>query len=452
MPLSGPQLQIANSTARFRVVAAGRRGGKTFLMRREMCQTARHPEQKVWYVAPTYRMGTDLMWEPLVEKLDRLRWIRKVNNQSLTVVLRSGSTISIKSADNPDRLRGPGLTLVVFDEAADIKEETWTKVIRPTLSDTGGRAIFVGTPKGRNWFYDLFMRGIEGRPGWWSLSYTSLQGGNVPASEIEQAKLDLDELTFQQEYEASFVNFSGRVYYPFARETHCRPLQYNPRRDLIFCFDFNVEPGVAVVCQEQSLPGQQRKVRVPVRRMVKGQSQVVLEVFTEDVVGTGVIGEVHIPRNSNTPAVCRKLIADWGGHQGNVFVYGDATGGARGSAKVEGSDWELVYRILRGQFEDRLFFVVPTSNPPERARVNAVNSRLRSMSGDIRLVVDPARAPHVVRDLEGVQILLGGSGEIDKRADPALTHISDALGYYVVQEFPVHEVEAGSVSLFRFAA
>ena len=155
------------------------------------------------------------------------------------------------------------------------------------------------------------------------------------------------------------------------------------------------------------------------------------------IVGTGVIGEVHIPRNSNTPAVCRKIATDFGTHRGPVRCYGDATGGARGSAKVQGSDWDLIKAELRPVFGDRLSFRVPSHNPPERSRVNAVNSRL--LAGDkttIRLMVDGKKAPYVAKDLEGVRLLEGGSGEIDKKATPSLTHVSDALGYYVEKEFP----------------
>jgi hypothetical protein len=157
-----------------------------------------------------------------------------------------------------------------------------------------------------------------------------------------------------------------------------------------------------------------------------------------------VIGEVHIPRNSTTPAVCRKIALDWGDHGGPVHVYGDATGGARGSARVQGSDWDLVRAELRPVFGDRLSIRVPPANPQERARVNAVNSRLMSAAGDIRLMVDPLKAPNVVKDLEGVRLLAGGSGELDKRADPKLSHISDALGYYVQRVFPTIR-QVGSV-------
>lgn len=155
-------------------------------------------------------------------------------------------------------------------------------------------------------------------------------------------------------------------------------------------------------------------------------------------MGTGVIGEVWIPRGSNTVMVSKKLLTDWGDHRGRIFVYGDATGGARGSAKVMGSDWQLVKEVLKPAFE-RIFFRVPRENPRERARVNAVNSRLRSVEGLVRMQIDARYAPHVVRDLEGVVIVEGGSGELDKgTAD--LTHISDALGYYIAAEYPVKKV------------
>jgi hypothetical protein len=146
--------------------------------------------------------------------------------------------------------------------------------------------------------------------------------------------------------------------------------------------------------------------------------------------------------------VCRKVIEDWGSkHQGQVVLYGDATGGARGTAKVAGSDWDLIKEALRPVFKERLSSQVPDSNPPERSRVNAMNTRLLSADGTVRLMVDAKAAPHVVKDLEGVRTLEGGSGEIDKAADRRLTHISDALGYYVVRRFPVVKATATIQSL-----
>lgn len=293
-------------------------------------------------------------------------------------------------------------------------------------------------PEGRNHYYDLADYAQHSGDPDWSF-HTWFSSDILPPGEIAAAKRQLDALVFKQEYEASFVNFTGRAYYPFQALTHTSPalhLRYDPDRTLGFCFDFNVDPGVAAVVQEMQLPGQ-------FERNAQG-----IPLLDRPIWGTGVIGEVWIPTNSNTPAVCRKLIADWGHHRGRVVCYGDATGGARGSAKVQGSDWDLIKSTLIAHFGDRLSFKVPAANPAERARVNAMNSRLSNTAGEIRMMVDGGRAPHVLRDLEGVTTLEGGSGELDKKKNKLLTHISDALGYYVVREFPINntQLELGYVA------
>jgi len=410
--LTEKQIVVARSKARFRVLASGRRFGKTYLAIYELLRSAATVDQNVWYVAPSYRQAKQIAWKMLKDAIFTLKWSVKYNETDLSCFFKqSGSKIALRGADNYDSLRGVGINFLAIDEAADVKQEAWSEVLRPTLSDTGGEALFIGTPKGRNWFYDLYMRGKEGVEGWDSWQFTTIEGGNVPADEIEAAKADLDELTYAQEYLASFVNFEGRVYYPFTYDTHCASLQYDPKQLLALSFDFNVEPGVCAISQEQRLPS--------------------------GLDGTGVIGEVYIPRNSNTPAVCRKVIKDWGHHPGRVVCYGDATGGARGSAKVMGSDWDLIRQELRPAFGDRLQIKVKSGNPPERSRINAVNSRLKNTNGEIRMMVDIKKAPHMVRDFEGVQLLKGGSGEIDKKVSPELTHISDAIGYMVNYEFPI---------------
>ena len=411
MPLSAAQRQICDSRARYRVAVCGRRFGKTHVCPRELARFGRYANRRVWYVAPSYRMAKQIAWQPVKESLISCNWVQRANEQDLSVTLVNGSQIALRGADKPDSLRGVGLDFLIIDEAADVKEEAWTQVLRPTLADTGGHALFLGTPKGYNWFHGLWERGQSANePHWASWQFTTLEGGNVPAEEVEEARRTMDALSFQAEFEASFVTMEGRAYYEFARNSHCATLTYNRRAPLAFCFDFNVEPGVAVVCQEQTLPN--------------------------GLEGTGVIGEVHIPRNSNTPAVCRRLAADWRDHEGPIRIYGDASGGARGSARVMGADWDLVKQTLREQMPKHQFaFRIPRANPPVRSRLSAMNSRCKSAAGDIRLMIDPDKAPHVLRDLEGVVLLKGGSGEIDKKKDEKLTHSSDALGYYVVEDF-----------------
>jgi hypothetical protein len=319
-----------------------------------------------------------------------------------------------------------------------MKEVAWGANVRPALSDRDGWCWLIGVPEGRNHYYDTWNDAIGplniANGGDWD-GFTWFSSDILPAAEIESARRGLDELTFRQEYEASFVNFEGQAYYPFDRTLHCAKLtdRYNPRADLVLCLDFNVDPGIAVIAQELEFP---RKIATASIN-VKGR-----EMFKNVVQpahgGTGVIGEVHIPRNSNTPAVCKKFIQDWGRHEGNIYVYGDATGGSRGTAQTEGSDWDLVKTALRGYFgPERVFFRVPSHNPTERARINAVNTRLQSGDGEIHFMIDPAAAPMTVKDFEGVRLLAGGSGELDKRADPKLTHLTDGLGYYIAHEWPI---------------
>jgi hypothetical protein len=334
-----------------------------------------------------------------------LNWVTKINESELSILLKNDSLIQLKGADNPDALRGVGLVFLVLDEFADIKPEAWEEVLRPALSDLGGHALFLGTPKGWNWAKTLFDRASSPtEPDWGAWQYTTIDGGYVDESEIESARKDLDPQTFSQEYLATFESFDGQAYYPFSRAEHCCEIEYDPKQPLIICFDFNIAPGVAVYVQERDI--------------------------------TYVIGEVCIRRNSNTAAICRKIISDYGKkHQGIVYLYGDATGGAKGSAKIAGSDWDIIRDMLMPVFGERLFFNVPHENPRERVRVNAVNARLKNASGEIRLKF--SNAPKTVADFEGVRLLSGGSGEIDKKFAPELTHLSDALGYYIAKKYPM---------------
>jgi hypothetical protein len=213
--LTRPQSRIFTNTSRFRVVVAGRRFGKTFLSVAElMRQAATKDDANVWYVAPTYRAAKDIAWDMLKTIIDP-SLIFKTNESELSIKLINGSTISLKGAEKPDNLRGRSLDFVVMDEFADMRPETWSEVLRASLSDRQGGCLFIGTPKGRNHFYDLWTQDYDD---WQSFQYTTLDGGNVPDYEIEAAKRDLDERTFKQEYEAAFVNYSGIIYYNFDRK------------------------------------------------------------------------------------------------------------------------------------------------------------------------------------------------------------------------------------------
>lgn len=226
MHLTLPQSEIYLADTRFRVVVAGRRFGKTFLSSIELVTNAiKGKDRHCWYVAPTYKAAKEIAWDMLIGCVPR-EYIRKTNETSLTIELINGSTISLKGAEKPDNLRGRSLDFVVLDEFADMRPEAWFEVLRPSLSDRQGSAMFIGTPKGRNHFYDLWTRGADKEPNWSSYQFTTIDGGNVSESEIEQAKRDLDERTFNQEYQAQFVNYSGIIYYNFSRQESVMPGLY----------------------------------------------------------------------------------------------------------------------------------------------------------------------------------------------------------------------------------
>ena len=210
MPLSEQQRIIAECPIRFRVVVAGRRGGKTFLGMRELCRFAATPNSTVWYLTNSRQQAKSLVWAKLKKKLNQLRWIKSTNESELSIQLRNGSQICLKSAEQGDNLRGESLSFIVIDEFCDIDLETiWAQIIRPSLSDRLGHAMLIGTPKAGNQFArDLYDNYLTKR-GWMSFSYTTEQGGFVDPDEIEQARQDLAPKVFAQEYQASWTSLGN---------------------------------------------------------------------------------------------------------------------------------------------------------------------------------------------------------------------------------------------------
>lgn len=173
-----------------------------------------HAGARVFYVAPTYKQAEMIAWKMLLEMVPP-QAMRKKNEVKLEVQLANGSEISLKGADNEDSLRGTGLHFVVLDEFSMMKPNVWPEIIRPMLSDTQGRALFIGTPKGKNHFWDLFMKGERGEAGYSSHKYKTEDNPFIQRSEIEEARKQLSEIYFRQEYESSFEDFTGLVYPEF---------------------------------------------------------------------------------------------------------------------------------------------------------------------------------------------------------------------------------------------
>ena len=214
------QLHVHNSTARFRVVAAGRRFGKSRLGVLECLEVAAQGG-RAWWLAPTYKM-TDVGWRPLIRMAGRIPGARILLAEK-RVEIGKGE-ISIRSADTPNTLRGEGLDFVVMDECAFIRPEIWPEAIRPALSDRLGRALFISTPKGRNWFWDLYRRGEAQEDNWQAFTYPTAANPYIDAGEIEAARRELPELIFRQEYLAEFIDDNGGVFRRVQEAATVQPL------------------------------------------------------------------------------------------------------------------------------------------------------------------------------------------------------------------------------------
>ena len=395
MELTRPQSDIFVSPDRFRVVVAGRRFGKTFLSTAELLNRAlSKPDQNVWYVAPTYKAAKEIAWDMLTSHIPS-EYIDKTNETSLTINLKNGSSISLKGAEKPDNLRGRSLDFVVLDEFADMRPQAWYEVLRPSLSDREGACLFIGTPKGRNHFYDLYGKGVDHDDGWRSYQYTTIEGGNVAPTEIESAKADLDERTFQQEYEARFVNYSGIIYYGFKREESV--VRHTDDRSVIHVgMDFNLDPMSAVLMTR------------------KGNT---LHVFDEIVMF-----------GSNTDEMVAELRERYG--NGTIVIYPDPASRQRKTSAGGRTDLSI---LQNAGFEVR----VRNSHAAVRDRINAVNSRLLSNDGVRRLYVDP-KCKKVIESLER-HTYKEGTSQPEK---DGFDHMNDALGYAVEYLFPIRKATA----------
>lgn len=209
-PLHDAQRTIAKHPARFKVVCCGRRFGKTVLGI-VLCIRSAAKGGRVWWVAPSYSVALE-GWAYL------LRLVRnfpgaKTHVSRLKVSFPGGGSIEIKTADNPDNLRGAGLDGVVLDEAASMKQEVWDLVLRPALADKRGWALFISTPKHFNWFYDLYTH-AEGQQNedWACWQHPTWDNPFIPTEEIEAAQRDMASEDFDQEFGASFTAIGGAVF------------------------------------------------------------------------------------------------------------------------------------------------------------------------------------------------------------------------------------------------
>lgn len=401
MRLTDLQQQVSDDPARFRVIAAGRRWGKSFLSLNELAKFSCEPKQRCLYVAPTYRQAKTIMWQELKDRLIERQWVKKINESELQITLVNESTISLRSTDNYDALRGGKYNFIVMDECADMNPDAWFQVLRPTLSDTLGHAMFITSPKGRNWVYDLWTN-AQVLEDWNAYQFTTLSGGNVPESEIEAAIRDLDDRTFKQEYEAQFVDYSGVIFYAYNDELHLKKYDHNlfvDRTPLFIGCDFNNSPITAVIATK----------------------------FKDTL---HIIDEIQI-HGSNTDEIAQEIKQRYGSHR-QITVFPDATGSRTNTNSMGVSDHLILeragFKVITGK-----------TNPPVNETIVSVNSMLKQN----RLAIDPKcknLRNSILRYVykEGTRIPL---------KDNITDHMADCLRYLVNGMFPYTQPGIGSRSV-----
>jgi PBSX family phage terminase large subunit len=224
MILHPAQSLIAKDLHRFRVVNCGRRFGKTSLAVLEMVAKAVYGDNRqICYIAPTYQQARDIAWQEL--KRIALPAIAKVNESRLEITLNTTkggtSTIMLRGWESIETLRGQKFHFIVVDEIASMRnwDVNWEEVIRPTLTDVRGEALFISTPKGFNHFYRLFNK-QDTDTDYKSFHFTSYDNPHLPVDELDKAKEELTEDRFAQEYLADFRKTEGLVYKEFSRDRH----------------------------------------------------------------------------------------------------------------------------------------------------------------------------------------------------------------------------------------
>ena len=379
--------EILTDSNRFKVLVCGRRWGKTILSLMYLMKDEFKPNERRWFITPTYRQGKMIVF-PILRQMFQSFIGAKLNESEMSIVFNNGAELAVKGADNEHNLRGVELTKCVMDEMAYIKPHVWEEIIYPMLTTTKGTALFIGTPNGYDTMYDLYSRG-QSDPNWRSWQFKTIDGGFVPAEEIAQAKKTMDPVRFRQEFEASFETTGNRAAWNFDRDIHIKKAKELSSYKWWGC-DFNVDFMSAVLCTQ----------------------------FTDGTIH--YYDEIRL-KNSNTEQMARKMKAI----EPNIEVYPDPAGSAR-STTSNRSD----HAILR----DYGFLIrAKKSHPSHIDRLNALNRKLLDADGNVTMTID-LKCKYLIKDLEQVQ--RDKKGGIDK-SNIELTHALDACSYAISYKFPV---------------
>ena len=391
------QQRLLASDARFKIVAAGRGSGKTFLARRRVVAALAESSGMYFVAGPTHAQTKRVYWEKL-KALVPPEWLDGPPRETeLCIRTIFGSSLYVTGLDQPARIEGDQWRGGVIDECSDIRPDAWTRSIRPALSQYRGWCWRIGVPKRfgvgaaehRKAYESAVAHTTPDSDGFWWPSRDILTPEEIAAAQTE---LGMDD--FEEQYNAKWLDNTGALFSGFAAQETVRPCAYDPTAKIWVGADFNVDNMSWVLAHRGA-------------------------------VGLSVFDEVFA-RNTNTQKTLDILWGRYGaGHTGGWYFTGDASSRARKTSAAV-TDYVTIQNDQRFARAGRTVHM-PAANPPVKDRIAATNRLLCSAAGVRALHVD-ARCVKLIEDLKL-------RCELDTNPDRG--HMTDALGYLVWDQFPL---------------
>lgn len=404
------QLALVRDAARFKVVPAGRRSGKTERAKRYVAKQAMlNPGEAYFIAAPTRDQVKKIYWADMKRLCMASLCPKPPSETELTIYLPNDTTVQLIGLDRPERMEGQFWTGGVIDEIADVKPEAWEANIRPALDtfnpmrpDYLAWCWLIGVPDGLNHYYEMAEYAATANDPDWAL-YHWKSSEILPAKTIEAAKRQMSPKQYKQEYEASFETATGRIYEDYSPKNYTQET-IQPHEQLLWYHDFNFTPMSS---------------GIGVRRGTNNDQIYLLD----EIILTSAVA-----RQS-----AMEFVERYKDHPNrNVIIYGDPAGRA-GEKHGHESDYTEMESVLKSN-NWQVKRKVKLAAPAIKDRQNAVRAKIMNAAGEVSLFVNTQRAPYTHKGLATVSTKEGSTYQ-EEVSD--YQHITTAVGYFIDHEFPI---------------
>lgn len=405
------QIAAYKDDARFKFILAGRRAGKSELIVEDVCRAVSlmPPRSDIFYIGPTNQSAKEIIWSRLEERFYQNKYKFEPYISKQCFEFSKQRLVYVIGGEKIRRIRGHKVYKAYLDELAFFESdlnEVW-RAVRPSLSDLKGKVICSTTPNGKGTqAYDFYLEVLK-KPEWKYYHWGSIDNPGIDRSEIEDARKELDEKSFKQEYEARWESYDGVAYYNFDEQVHIKQQPViNTNMPLILHFDFNVNPT----------------------SLVLGQRYPDMYRFKKE----------YSFKNSSTEKTIEAFCEDFKSDKSklNLKIRGDASGSAR-SSTTGYADYYYVHEMLRS-YGFNFSHEVKASNPPIVDRVKHANSYLKNSLGQHRVEFDPS-CVDTIRDFSSQET--DGRVPIDKNG---LGHKADACTYGIYWDWFINRASPSS--------